>query len=47
LELDSGIDLVVKTHQKKISKLSLLSATAHLLNHNRCLFLRIRCWKDT
>jgi len=32
---------------KKISKLSLFSGTAHLLHHNRCLFLQIWCWKDT
>jgi len=25
----------------------LLSVTAHLLHHNRSLFLRTRCWKDT
>jgi len=30
-----------------ISKLSMLSGTAHLSHHNRCLFLRIWCWKDT
>ena len=41
--IDSGIDLIVKTHKKKISKLSLLSGTAHLLHHNRCLFLKIWC----
>jgi len=39
--IDSGIDLIVKTLKKKISNLLLLSGTAHLLHHNRCLFLRI------
>jgi len=33
--------------QEKISKLSLVSGTAHVLYHNRCLFLQTWCWKDT
>jgi len=41
----SGIDLIVKTHKKKISKISLLSGTAHLLYCNGFLFLRIWCCK--
>jgi len=32
----SGIDLIVKTHKKKICKLSLFSGTAYLLHHNPC-----------
>jgi len=32
------IDLIVKTHKENISELSLLSAIAHLLHHNRCFF---------
>jgi len=43
--MDNGIDLIVKT-QENISKLSMVSGTAHLLNHNGCLFLRMWCWKD-
>jgi len=42
---DNGIVLIVK--RCKNSKLSLLSGTAHLLRHNRCLFLRTWCRKDT
>jgi len=36
-----------RSTQGKISKLSLLSVTAHLLHHNRCLFLWTWCWRDT
>jgi len=39
----SGIDSIVKTHKKKISKLSLFSGTAYLLHHIPYLFLRIWC----
>ena len=45
--IDGGNDLIVKTYKKKISKLSLLSGTVHLLHHNRCLFLTIWCSKDS
>jgi len=37
--IDTGIDLIVKTHKKKISKLSLRLGTAHLLHRNRGLLL--------
>jgi len=43
----SGIDLIVKTHKKKIPSYHWFSGTAHLLHHNRCLFLRTWYWKDT
>jgi len=34
-------------HIRTNFQLSLVSGTAHLLHHNRCLFLRMWCWKDT
>jgi len=45
--IDSGIDLIVKTNKKKISKLTLFLGTTYLLHHNPCVFLWIWRWKDT